>query len=59
MTKLVAKSGQAGTYKGTFLIRDGNGNPKFSDPNNVPQKILDVLDENDKKHLESLKRETV
>ena len=57
MTELVAKASRAGTYKGTFVIRDKNGNPKFDDPSNVPQKILDVLTEDDKKYLDSLKPE--
>ena len=56
MTELVAQSGKA-TFKGVFVTRDQDGNPKFDDPNAVPQKILDVLSENDKKYLETLKQD--
>lgn len=57
--QMLAKSGSAGTWGGIFITRDKDGKPKFDDPNAVPQEVLDVLTEDDKKHLESLKLEVI
>ena len=38
-----------------FIVRDKDGNPKFDDPDNVPQIVLDALSEQDKAYLETLK----
>ena len=49
---------QSGTWKGVFIVRDGDtGRPLFDDPNNVPQAILDALSEDDLTYLETLKEE--
>jgi hypothetical protein len=47
-----------GKVKMVAIVRDSEGKPKFDDPHNVPQAILDVLTEDDLRHLEKLKQET-
>lgn len=39
------------------VVRGPDGHPKFDDPHNVPQAILDVLTEDDLAYLETLKLE--
>jgi len=56
MSNLVAKSGN-GTFVATFIVRDKDGKPKFTDPDNVPEKILEHLTDSDKEYLETLKQE--
>ena len=49
--------GQAGAWRGVYIVRDKDGNPKFDDPHNVPQELLDALTEQDLQYLEALKQE--
>lgn len=58
LEKLVAKSSDAGTWKGVYLVRGADGHVKYDDPHNVPQEILDALTDEDRAHLEKLKQET-
>jgi hypothetical protein len=54
---LRAVSGQA-SFKGVWLVRNKEGQVTYSDPHNVPQAIIDVLTEDDLKHLELLREQT-
>ncbi|MDH3375366.1 MAG: SDR family oxidoreductase [Gammaproteobacteria bacterium] len=58
LSKLVAAA-QDGEVHLVALVRDPQGRPKFDDPNNVPQAILDVLTEDDLRYLETLKSEAL
>lgn len=44
-----------GTVKLVALVRDKDGKPKFDDPHNVPDVIMDMLTDDDKAYLETLK----
>lgn len=43
------------TVIGVAIVRDKQGNPKFDDPHNVPQKVIDALTPKDLEYLERLK----
>jgi hypothetical protein len=55
-TDFVAKS-RPGKLKLVALVRDKDGYPKFDNPHNVPQPILDMLTSDDLEYLELLKSE--
>ena len=46
-----------GNVKLVSVVRDPQGRPRFDDPHNVPQEILDVLTEEDLKYLAALREE--
>lgn len=54
--QITAKAGR-GRFVGVAIVRDKDGNPKFDDPNNVPQVVFDQLTDADKAYLKTLKQE--
>lgn len=56
-TQKFVAAAQDGTVKLVALVRDRDGKPKFDDPNNVPQIIMDMLTAEDKAYLATLQNE--
>lgn len=54
--KLDAKSSDAHTVM-VAIVRDKDGNPKFDDPDNVPDVVLKALTPKDLDYLEKLREE--
>lgn len=54
---MINHSADQATTRMVAIVRDKDGKPKFDDPMNVPQEILDVLTPEDFDHLTQLQRE--